>query len=160
MDALQVTVWVIVAVALTAAAAMIIRDQRRARAAETARTAEWTGEWQTVHGSPPPPDARPPSRLDDVVLPPVQRTDPVAALALVFGLLGGLLAVPLGHLALHRIQRSGDGGRGLALTGLVIGYVSLILYSFAAYVLFNLGPADELDSLHAPPGQVAHPDQR
>jgi len=50
------------------------------------------------------------------------RTNTLAILALVFGILGGYLAIIFGHLALGQIKRSGEQGRGLAITGLILGY--------------------------------------
>ncbi|CAM5478533.1 hypothetical protein SALBM311S_12835 [Streptomyces alboniger] len=38
--------------------------------------------------------------------------------------LTGLPAVILGHAARSEIQRSGEGGDGLAITGLVLGWLS------------------------------------
>ena len=51
-----------------------------------------------------------------------ERTNTLAILALVFGILGGYLAIIFGHLALSQIKRSGEQGRGLAITGLILGY--------------------------------------
>ncbi|MGW4482114.1 DUF4190 domain-containing protein [Rhodococcus triatomae] len=54
-----------------------------------------------------------------------QSTNVLAILALVFGFLGGVLAIVFGHIALSQIRRTGESGRGLAITGLVLGYVFL-----------------------------------
>lgn len=64
-------------------------------------------------------------------------TNPLAIWSLVLGLLsyvclGLLAAVPaviLGHMALGQIRRSGDeqGGKGLAVVGLVLGYANIVL---------------------------------
>lgn len=45
-------------------------------------------------------------------------------------LLGPIIAVITGHLARREIDRSGGqlGGRGMALAGLIIGYITLALY--------------------------------
>ena len=59
---------------------------------------------------------------------PAYRNEPVAVAAVILGALGilvpglCLVAVALGHLALHRLRTSYDGGRGLAVAGLVLGY--------------------------------------
>lgn len=54
------------------------------------------------------------------------RTNTLAVLALVFGLLGsGVVPVVLGHVALAQIRRTGESGRGMAVAGLVLGYVAL-----------------------------------
>jgi hypothetical protein len=49
----------------------------------------------------------------------------LAILALVFAFIQGLVAVILGHIALRRIARSNERGRGLAIASLVLGYVTL-----------------------------------
>ena len=43
------------------------------------------------------------------------------------GLLAGIPAIIMGHMALGRIKLSGQGGRGLALAGLIMGYISIVL---------------------------------
>lgn len=53
---------------------------------------------------------------------PPARTNTLAIVALVlsfFVTLGGIIC---GHIALAQIKRTGEGGRGLALAGLIIGY--------------------------------------
>jgi Domain of unknown function (DUF4190) len=52
----------------------------------------------------------------------IARTNTLAILALVLGLAGGLPGIPLGHIALSQIKRTGESGRGLAIAGLVLGY--------------------------------------
>ena len=62
------------------------------------------------------------------------RTNSLAVASLVFGImswllcpfLGGLLAVILGHTARGQIQRTGEGGGGMATAGLVLGYLHLV----------------------------------
>lgn len=59
--------------------------------------------------------------------PRVPRTNGLAVAALVLGLCGfGVLPVIFGHVALAQIRRTGDGGSGLAIAGLVLGYLALI----------------------------------
>ena len=38
-----------------------------------------------------------------------------------------LAALLRGHIALRQIRRTGERGRGLALTGLILGYIVLVL---------------------------------
>lgn len=53
-------------------------------------------------------------------------TNGFAVAALVLGLVGGsLLAVVFGHIALSQIRRIGQHGRGMAIAGLVLGYVGM-----------------------------------
>jgi hypothetical protein len=67
--------------------------------------------------------------------PPQQGTNGMAIAALVLGIiwvfwLGSLLAVIFGHLALGQIKRSGQSGHGMALAGLILGYIGLAVFAF------------------------------
>lgn len=70
---------------------------------------------------------------------PATRTEPLAIWSLVLSILGflcGLSAIGgivCGHLALGAIKRNGTGGKGLAVAGLVIGY--LFVAAFVAIML-------------------------
>jgi hypothetical protein len=52
--------------------------------------------------------------------------------------LGGLVAVITGHVARSQIKRTGEAGEGLALAGLIAGYVSIGLFAllFLGYLAF------------------------
>ena len=50
-------------------------------------------------------------------------TNTMAILALVFGFVFAPVGIVLGHLALGQIKRTGESGHGLALAGLILGYV-------------------------------------
>lgn len=67
-----------------------------------------------------------------------QQTSGLATASLIFGILSWLgavvvgaplIAIVCGHVALSKIKHSGGrvGGRGLAVAGLVLGYVSLVI---------------------------------
>jgi len=59
---------------------------------------------------------------------PVRRAREVNALALVTLVLGfvfPLAAMPIGHWARYQIARTGERGAGLALVGMVLGYLAL-----------------------------------
>ncbi|GAB4100773.1 DUF4190 domain-containing protein [Sinomonas halotolerans] len=58
---------------------------------------------------------------------PSQRTNGLAIAALISSFFISLLGVILGHIALNQIKRTGEGGRGLAIAGLVIGYAGIAL---------------------------------
>lgn len=62
------------------------------------------------------------------------HTNTLAILALIFGIGGGVLGIVFGHVALSQIERSGEEGRGLAIAGLICGYIGLgiILVVFIA----------------------------
>jgi hypothetical protein len=59
-------------------------------------------------------------------------TNGFAIAALVLGIiwiwwLGSVLAVVFGHIALKQIARTGQSGRGLAIAGLVLGYLGVAI---------------------------------
>lgn len=62
----------------------------------------------------------------------------MAILALVFALVFAPVAIPLGHVARKQIRQTGEEGDGLALAGLIIGYIftGLILLFCVFYLLF------------------------
>ncbi|WP_255447673.1 DUF4190 domain-containing protein, partial [Schumannella sp. 10F1B-5-1] len=53
------------------------------------------------------------------------KTNTLAIISLVLAFVVSLGAVITGHIALNQIKRTGEGGRGLALAGLIIGYVGI-----------------------------------
>lgn len=55
------------------------------------------------------------------------KTNTLAIVALVSAFFISLLGVILGHIALNQIKTTGEGGRGLAIAALIIGYVSMAL---------------------------------
>lgn len=61
-------------------------------------------------------------------------TNALAIVALVLGIFGGVLAIPVGHVSLNQIRRSGESGRGLAVAGLVLGYLSLVVVVGVVFV--------------------------
>lgn len=54
---------------------------------------------------------------------PAAKTNSMAIAALVCSLVLAPLGIVFGHIALSQIKRTGEEGRGLAIAGLVIGYV-------------------------------------
>jgi len=71
---------------------------------------------------PTPPPASPYGTV------PAQRTNPLAIVALVLGILVPIGGIICGHIALSQIKRTGEQGRGMALAGTIIGYVLTIGY--------------------------------
>lgn len=45
----------------------------------------------------------------------------------------GLVGVILGHIAMSQIKNSGGGGKGFAIAGLIIGYVSIAIAIVAVF---------------------------
>ena len=63
----------------------------------------------------------------------VSATNGFAIASLVLGILwllwiGSVLAVIFGHISLGQIHRTGEAGRGLAIAGLVLGYVGIAIF--------------------------------
>jgi hypothetical protein len=63
------------------------------------------------------------------------KTNVLAIVSLVASILGlGLVGVITGHIGLNQIKTTGEQGRGLAIAGLIIGYISIaaaLLWFFA-----------------------------
>ena len=74
----------------------------------------------------PPPPATPPAYSGSTA--PVAKTNTLAIIALVLGIVVPLGGIIVGHIALAQIKRTGEAGRGLALAGTIIGYVLTIGY--------------------------------
>ncbi|WP_280886509.1 DUF1707 and DUF4190 domain-containing protein [Streptomyces sp. LBL] len=79
---------------------------------------------------------------------PRPRTNGKAVAAAVCGLLcvptfglTGVPAVVLGHVARREIQRGGEGGDGLAITGLVLGWLSTACWALVLTLLVLVGLA-------------------
>ncbi|WP_426624996.1 DUF4190 domain-containing protein [Leifsonia sp. McL0607] len=56
---------------------------------------------------------------------PEPRTNVLAIISLVSAFIVSIAAVITGHIALAQIKRTGENGRGMALAGLIIGYVGV-----------------------------------
>lgn len=69
-----------------------------------------------------------------------QRTNSMAIVALVLGVAGGVLAIPFGHIALTQIKGTGEQGRGMAIAGLILGYLSLAVV--VAAIIFVIAAAN------------------
>lgn len=95
-----------------------------------------TPAYQPVPTS-PPPAALTPYSTTGAAYAYAPRTNPAAIASLVLSLVGlvtwitAIGGIISGHIALSQIKRTGEGGRGMALAGLIVGYVLtgfLVLY--------------------------------
>lgn len=76
------------------------------------------------------------------VIPYAPSTNGLAIASLVFGIgswfvcpfVGGVVAVILGHVARGQIRRTGEAGGGLAMAGLILGYVHLAIAIVVAII--------------------------
>jgi hypothetical protein len=72
---------------------------------------------------------------------PYRRTNTYAILSLVFAFVCAPLAIVFGHIARKQIRQSGEDGDGLALAGLIIGYVACALALLAVALVVVLASA-------------------
>lgn len=93
------------------------------------------------------PAAQPaPAPAYDQSYAPAPRTNVLAIVALILGILVPIGGIITGHIALSQIKKTGEAGHGLALAGTILGYVLTALYiigiviwiAFVAF-LFNSG---------------------
>jgi Domain of unknown function (DUF4190) len=56
------------------------------------------------------------------------KRNALAIVAIITGFLAPLIGVICGHISLSQIKRTGESGRGLALTGVIAGYCLTALY--------------------------------
>ncbi|MET0791780.1 MAG: DUF4190 domain-containing protein [Polyangiaceae bacterium] len=77
----------------------------------------------------------------------VSSTNSAAVISLIAGVLGWSLlpvvatpvAIILGHIARGQIKRTGQGGDGFAIAGLVLGYLQVLLAVVAVVIMTILG---------------------
>lgn len=103
-------------------------------------------------GQPPPPYGQSQWSSSAYAVPPKSGTNGFAIASLVFGIIGGcLLSVIFGFVALSQIKRSGQGGRGMAIAGIVLSGVWVTILVIALAV----GGFEEAD--RDPSGKVTDP---
>jgi hypothetical protein len=104
-------------------------------------SAAWAAPAPTPVAAPPSAPWSPPGTIGPA---PRQRVNGFAVAALVLGLTGfctivtGILAVIFGNIALGRIARSEghEKGRGMAIAGIVLGWVSIAVVGALAIAWF------------------------
>lgn len=123
------------------------------------------GWWQASDGNWYPPEQQPgyapppgfggPSPYGyGYQIQPVRATNGWAIASLVVSLVscgfGSILGVIFGHIAMSQIKRNGDQGRGLAIAGLVIGYLGLVL--LVIFVVAVIAVGDDTTTRFEPVG--------
>ena len=73
-------------------------------------------------------------------------TNTLAILALVLGFVVPIGGIICGHIALGQIKRTGEGGRGLAMAGLILGYALtaltiLVIIGYVIVIALAIGTA-------------------
>jgi len=78
---------------------------------------------------------------------PVQKTNTLAILSLIGSILGFVWILPIvgslagaimGHISLGQLKQSGEKGRGLALAGVIVGWVGLGLLILGVLAFFAI----------------------
>jgi hypothetical protein len=68
---------------------------------------------------------------------PAERYNVLAIISLVTAVLSiSLAAIITGHIALSQIKRTGEKGRGLAIAGLVLGYLGILAGIIVFFLVF------------------------
>jgi len=52
------------------------------------------------------------------------------------GILAGIPAIVLGFVAISQIRRTGEDGRGMAIAGIVLGFISIIVTAVLIVIIF------------------------
>lgn len=94
---------------------------------------------------PPPPGGGYPPYPGAYSAPPGAGTNGMAIASLACSLLGWacglgpILGIVFGFVALNQIKQSGQGGRGLALAGIIIGAVAIVIGVIAVVIIGVMG---------------------
>lgn len=65
-----------------------------------------------------------------------EKTNTLAIIGLIVAFFVPLVGAILGHVALSQIKKTGEGGRGVALAGVIIGWVFTALSILGALLFF------------------------
>lgn len=66
--------------------------------------------------------------------PASRPTNTMAIIALIASIIVSLVGVILGHIALNQIKKTGEGGRGLAIAALIIGYIGVAAWVIGIFI--------------------------
>jgi Domain of unknown function (DUF4190)/Domain of unknown function (DUF1707) len=108
---------------------------------ESAYAARWCSELAALTADVTPAPVPPPAAPARPTFVRAQApTNGFAIASLVLGLfwmwwIGSVLAVVFGHVALRQIARSGQSGRGLAIAGIVLGYIGMATLLITLFVV-------------------------
>ncbi|PRI11488.1 hypothetical protein B4915_06565 [Leucobacter massiliensis] len=82
------------------------------------------------------------------------QTNTFAFLAIIFAFLSPIAGIVFGHMGLSQIKRTGDAGRGIALTGLIISYayfvfLALFIIVYVGFIITMIGTFASLSSSYS-----------
>jgi Domain of unknown function (DUF4190)/Domain of unknown function (DUF1707) len=104
-----------------------------------AYSARWCSELTTLTADVTPAPPPPPAIVRPMFVRQRAPTNGLAIASLIVGALwmwwiGSVLAVVFGHVALNQIARTGQSGRGMAIAGLILGYLGVATMLLAMLV--------------------------
>ncbi|GAB1512823.1 DUF4190 domain-containing protein [Actinophytocola sp. KF-1] len=118
-------------------------------------TPEPLPEWQRQAAEPPvagmpylaqPPYQQypPPQQYPYHPYPPARPTNGMAIASMVLGIvwvywIGSILALIFGYVALKEIRRSGQSGEGMAIAGIVLGWIGVGIFLITVLVVATRG---------------------
>lgn len=94
-----------------------------------------------AYGTPPAAPAAPAYAAPAYGAPASTKTNVLAIVSLVSAFFVSLVAVITGHIALNQIKKTGEQGRGLAIAGLIIGYIGLVVGLIWVIVIIAIAAA-------------------
>lgn len=86
--------------------------------------------------------------------PQQNKTNTLAIISLVTSFFVGLVGVICAHIALRQIKRTGEGGKGLAIAGLVIGYIAtaILVAVVAIWIVVAIQVGNAISEISEQPG--------
>ncbi len=96
------------------------------------------------------------SAYPGIAVPPPRPTNSLAIASLVCAFVLAPLGVVFGHMSLSQIKRTGEQGRGLAIAGLIVGYLVIVaaivvVVVSVVMVVFLAQSLEEFDNAHRRP---------
>ena len=67
--------------------------------------------------------------------------------------MSGIPAIIMGHISRRQIRESGEQGDGMALAGLILGYIGLVLGIIFVIIVIAVGVAVTHDHINVNPNQ-------
>lgn len=101
----------------------------------------YTGEAGMAYPASAPPPQYQPQYQQPVIVVQNRGTNTMAVMALVFGIVFCPLGIVFGHIARKQIRDTGEDGDGLALAGMIIGYIQtglVVLVCLLEIVAFGI----------------------
>ncbi|WP_350349190.1 DUF4190 domain-containing protein [Agromyces sp. G08B096] len=90
---------------------------------------------QPAYGAPAYGSGAPATKTNTLAI--VSLIASIAGIVVVY-FIGSVVGVICGHISLNQIKKTGEQGRGMAIAGLIVGYVGIALSIIAAIVLISL----------------------